>query len=244
MQLSVRKRESQAEKHRRIGSIAIIAATFTATSSLYVTLPLLFHPLPQPKRTAFLKGATYIEELLAAGHNGRIQEVLRMRLKPFKVLCNIMRRDGLLSDTRHISIEESLAMFSHVVGRGTTFRDVEERYQHSGATVFRHFRAVLKGLLALVPRYIKLPSAMEIPTVISSSSKNYPFFKDCIGAVDGTHIAAKVPVEETVSFRNRKGFLSQNVMACCDLDNLVFTYVLASWCQEWDCGPLRTNHRL
>jgi DDE superfamily endonuclease len=230
MQLSIRKRESQAEKQSRVGSIAIVAAAFIATTSLHASLPFLFRPPPQPKRTAFFKGATYIKELLAAGHDGRIQEVLRMKLKPFELLCAIMRKDGLLCDTRHVSVEESLAMFLHMVGRGTSFRDVEERFQHSGATVFRYFRAVLKALLALVPKYIKLPvSPTEIPTAISSSPKNYPFFKDCIGAVDGTHIAAKVLKEETVAFRNRKGFLSQNVMACCDLDNLVFTYVLAGW---------------
>lgn len=229
MQLSARKRESHAKTQIRIGAIAVIAATFAATASLNVSLPFLFRPPPQPKRTSVMKGATYIKELLAAEHDGRIQEVLRMQLKPFKVLCAVMRTDGLLSDSRNVSVEEALAIFLHIVGRGTSFRDVEERYQHSGATVFRYFRAVLMALLALVPKYIKLPSSVEIPVAISSSTKNYPFFKDCIGAVDGTHIAAKVPREETASFRNRKGFLSQNVMACCDLDNLVFTYVLAGW---------------
>jgi len=119
-------------------------------------------------------------------------------------------------------------MFLHVVGRGTSFRDVEERYQHSGETVFRYFRAVLNAFTALIPKYIKLPST-EIPFAISAFMKNYPFFKDCIGAVDGTHIAVKVLKEETAAYRNRKGFLSQNVMACCDLDNLVFTFVLAGW---------------
>jgi hypothetical protein len=176
-----------------------------------------------------MNGATYIEELLSAGHDDRIQEVLRMQLKPFKVLCAMMRKNGLLFDSRHISVEEALAMFLHIVGRGTCFRDVEERYQHSGATVYRYFRAVVGALLALVPTYIKLPSSVQIPTAITSSTKNYPFFQDCIGAVDGTHIAAKVFQEETAAFRNRKGFLSQNVMACCDLDNLVFTYVLSGW---------------
>jgi hypothetical protein len=47
--------------------------------------------------------------------------------------------------------------------------------------------------------------------------------------VDGTHIGAKVPTEETPAFKSQKGFLSQNVIACCDLDNLVFTYVLAGY---------------
>ena len=229
MQLMVHKRESSADKQRRFRSITIIATIFSVTTSLPTFLPILYRTIPQPKRTSSMSGATYIQELLVAGHDGRIQEVLRMKLKLFKVLCAVMRKNGLLQDSKNISVEEAVAMFLHVVGRGTSFRDVEERYQHSGTTVFRYFQAVVTALLALVPTYIKLPSSSEIPVAISSSMKNYPFFKDCIGVVDGTHIAAKVLQEETVSFRNRKGFLSQNVMACCDLDNLVFTYVLSGW---------------
>ena len=47
--------------------------------------------------------------------------------------------------------------------------------------------------------------------------------------MDGTHIAAKVPNEDTAAYRNRKGWLSQNVLACCKFDNSLFTYILAGW---------------
>jgi hypothetical protein len=87
------------------------------------------------------------------------------------------------------------------VGRSISFRDVEERYQYSEETIFRYFCTVLKALTALISRYIKLPS-IEISTAISSFTKNYTFFKDCIGAVDRTHIAAKVGVDETAAYRN------------------------------------------
>jgi hypothetical protein len=36
----------------------------------------------------------------------------------------------------------------------------------------------------------------EIPDAITSNPKFYPFFQDALGAVDGTHIAAKVFDEE------------------------------------------------
>jgi len=47
--------------------------------------------------------------------------------------------------------------------------------------------------------------------------------------LDGTHIAAKVSEEVAPAYQNRKGWISQNVLACCELDNLLFTYVLAGW---------------
>nr|XP_040246624.1 uncharacterized protein LOC109760198 isoform X1 [Aegilops tauschii subsp. strangulata] len=52
--------------------------------------------------------------------------------------------------------------------------------------------------------------------------------KDCIGAIDGTHVRAGVTKDVEHSFRGRKAFTTQNVMAAVDFD-LRFTYVLAGW---------------
>ncbi|KAH6834518.1 nuclease HARBI1-like protein [Perilla frutescens var. hirtella] len=55
-----------------------------------------------------------------------------------------------------------------------------------------------------------------------------PFFIDCIGAIDGTHILAMVPDREVSSFRNRHGMQSQNILVACNFD-LQFIYVLSGW---------------
>lgn len=49
-----------------------------------------------------------------------------------------------------------------------------------------------------------------------------------VGALDGSHIPASVPVEEQAPFRNRKGFLSQNVLLVTNFDR-VLTYIHAGW---------------
>jgi hypothetical protein len=51
---------------------------------------------------------------------------------------------------------------------------------------------------------------------------------DCLGALDGTHISAFVSAESSIPFRNRKGTLSQNVLAVC-MFNMQFCYVLPGW---------------
>ena len=56
----------------------------------------------------------------------------------------------------------------------------------------------------------------------------YPYFKDAIGAADGTHIPAKVPSEDIVRFRNRKGDISQNVLGICTF-GLLFSCVIPGW---------------
>ena len=77
--------------------------------------------------------------------------------------------------------------------------------------------------------YIKLPKEdIDTPYHIKDNPKLMPFFKDVIGALDGTHIHAAVPSEDRACFRNCKGGVSQNVLAACDFD-FKFTYVLSGW---------------
>lgn len=49
-----------------------------------------------------------------------------------------------------------------------------------------------------------------------------------MGAIDGTHVHARVPAKISAAFRGRKHYTTQNVLAAVDFD-LKFTYVLAGW---------------
>ena len=67
-----------------------------------------------------------------------------------------------------------------------------------------------------------------IPQRILSSNTFTPYFDGCIGALDGPHLPVHVPEAGCAAFRNRKGVLSQNVLAVCTMD-MQFLYVLAGW---------------
>ncbi|CAN1133047.1 Protein ALP1-like, partial [Linum perenne] len=53
-------------------------------------------------------------------------------------------------------------------------------------------------------------------------------FKNCLGALDGTHIKLRVRTEDQTRYRDRKGDLSMNVLGVCN-PNLEFIYCLAGW---------------
>ncbi|XP_051201847.1 protein ALP1-like [Lolium perenne] len=69
---------------------------------------------------------------------------------------------------------------------------------------------------------------MNTPTKIKNSYRWFPYFRDCIGAIDDTHVIAKVSRSISAAFRGRKYYTSQNVLAAADFD-MRFTYVLAGW---------------
>ncbi|KAI3417308.1 uncharacterized protein J3R85_014582 [Psidium guajava] len=50
----------------------------------------------------------------------------------------------------------------------------------------------------------------------------------CVGAIDGTHISASVPVSQQIPYRGRKGTTTQNVLCVCSFD-MKFTFVYAEW---------------
>jgi DDE superfamily endonuclease len=78
-------------------------------------------------------------------------------------------------------------------------------------------------------RYVYLPHENDpIPPEIHNNPKRYPFFRDAIGAIDGTHIACSPSEKERAAARNRKGLLTQNCLMACSFD-LRFTYVLSGW---------------
>ncbi|KAL3498187.1 hypothetical protein ACH5RR_040919 [Cinchona calisaya] len=74
---------------------------------------------------------------------------------------------------------------------------------------------------------IHLPNH-STPPEICGNQRYYTWFADCVGAIDGTHIHASVPLEIQGRFRGLKGFSTQNVLAAISF-NLKFTYVLAVW---------------
>ena len=68
-------------------------------------------------------------------------------------------------------------------------------------------------MVILSSENINLPDPNIIaPEILQKEGKLYPYFKDAIGAADGTHIPARVSAEDMSRFRNRKGDITQNVL--------------------------------
>jgi hypothetical protein len=58
--------------------------------------------------------------------------------------------------------------------------------------------------------------------------KFWPHFRNCIGAIDGTHIEVTVSLSEQAVHINRHRYCSQNVMTVCDFD-MRFIFVVVGW---------------
>jgi hypothetical protein len=190
----------------------------------------------EPFNTSKLSGEQWTQEVLDCNNPRFFREEMRMERPVFDSLCQAFRKGGYLSDSRFVSVEQQVHMFTYMVTNSAVTRVTASRFQHSGETVNRYFNKVLNALDDMSSKYITLPTETEpsrdvsTPIEITSNPKFYLYFKDCIGAIDGSLIPVRITGDNVpaAAYRCRKGFMAQNILAVCSFD-LTFQYVLAGW---------------
>eukprot|EP00268_Persea_americana_P050492 TRINITY_DN5491_c0_g2_i3.p1 TRINITY_DN5491_c0_g2~~TRINITY_DN5491_c0_g2_i3.p1 ORF type:complete len:333 (+),score=26.73 TRINITY_DN5491_c0_g2_i3:609-1607(+) len=183
---------------------------------------------------------------LTQGRDNECISQLRLNKNCFDLLCAVLKNRGLLADTRYVTVEEAVAEFLHTITHNVRNRTNSFRFGRSGETISRHFDRVLTAVAQLAPDIIKQAgiNTQGIPyfevLIISEENCHAHIFKknimfndcnyiqECVGAIDGTHVPVHVPLATQGPFQNRKGTLSQNVMAACGFD-LHFQYVHPGW---------------
>ena len=164
-----------------------------------------------------LGGEEYIQELITTAHPSRCQEVFRMPLETFLALEKWLTANTSLKESRkHFSVRQKLAIFLFIIGEGASNRAVQEKFQYSGDTVSHIFHEVLNSLIPLHAEIVNLPTKDDVlHPRIGEDTKYFPYFRNCLGALDGTHIPTHVPSLMGAAYRNHKGILSQNVLGVC-----------------------------
>ncbi|XP_056159720.1 uncharacterized protein LOC115667555 [Syzygium oleosum] len=186
-----------------------------------------FVHLREPIRDSKLSGPEWVREIVY-GHSDRIYEAFRMERHVFLNLCDLMRARGWLKDSQYVRTDEQVGIFLSLVGHKNSIRDLCERFQHSEETISKYFTIVLKAVMKLAKEVIKPPSFDIVPEEILMDPNHKLYFKGCVGAIDGTHVNASVPVSKQIPFRGRKGTTTQNVLCVCSFD-MKFTFVYAGW---------------
>jgi hypothetical protein len=104
---------------------------------------------------------------------------------------------------------EALAIFLFICSGNESNRKCQNRFNHSGETISRKFSEVLDSLMQMAVDFIK-PKDANFRTVhknIADDRRAFPHFKDCIGALDGTHIRISLPPSEQVRYMEKQGYL-------------------------------------
>ncbi|KIM50162.1 hypothetical protein SCLCIDRAFT_51422, partial [Scleroderma citrinum Foug A] len=86
-----------------------------------------------------------------------------------------------------------------------SIRKVAERFQRSNETISRHdiIHLMDNYWLGFRTAYMQLPSPDILSEHIKNNPKFFPFFKDALGAIDGTHIPCFPPAAERAHYRDK-----------------------------------------
>lgn len=154
----------------------------------------------------------------------------RLRQPVLKALVSTLMNDYGLTHGRKVSAAEQVVIFLNSAAHKTTNNRARQIYQHSPLTIRRAILKVSRLCCQLHTDIVIQPDRDAItPSAIVSNPKLWPYLSGCIGALDGSHVPFKPKlVENAGAYRNRKGGLSQNVLACCDFDGY-YTFVLPGW---------------
>ncbi|XP_018435774.1 uncharacterized protein LOC108808072 [Raphanus sativus] len=162
------------------------------------------------------------------GSDQQCYDILRMHQRTFQALCKMLATRYGLKETNNVYIEEAVAMFLEVVGQDKTVRVIAQIYQRSLDTVKRKLGEVLSALLKFAADALKPEDGefTRVCPVLGNDDRYWPFFKDCIGALDGTHISFRSPKGNAEAYRGRKHVPTMNVLAICNFDmKFVYAYV-------------------
>ncbi|KAL6583736.1 hypothetical protein OROMI_003025 [Orobanche minor] len=200
------------------------------------------HIYKEPCMTSLQTGELWMKEVLN-GHPIRSVNAFRMDSTLFMQLCEeLTSKYGLKASSKksgngRMSVIEKVGIFIYTLALGLSNRDVSERFQRSGETISRAFHDVLEAITGRSKDFLGLacdiirpkdPTFANISPHIKDDERYMPFFKNCIGCIDGTHIDASIPEAEQLPYRGRKGYPTFNVMAACDFD-MCFTFISAGW---------------
>ncbi|RZB81057.1 hypothetical protein D0Y65_030700 [Glycine soja] len=161
-------------------------------------------------------------------HETRCYENFRMKKDVFMKFCESLKEVGNLCDGKKVSIEEAVAMFLIRICHNLRHWVVTERFQHSLHTVNKWFWIILKAVCKLGTGIIHQINQTSTHPHIRGNPKYYLYFKDCIGAIDGTHVSSWARASKQTAFHGRKVLVTQNVLTVCDFD-MLFTFVYSGW---------------
>ena len=143
--------------------------------------------IKEPCRNSILTGHGHVQMILN-GNPIICHQLLRMEQHVFRRLCMYFREKNLLKDTRYILVEEQLAMFMMVIAHAHTNRVIQDRFQHSGETIHRHFRQVLIAMMIFAKDKIKPHPLDTVPKEILLNPHFEPYFKVLLSFLDNTFL--------------------------------------------------------
>lgn len=141
----------------------------------------------------------------------------------------------------YISPAEALAIFLNFIGMNEPIAVQCHLFGLSNTVVQKAKYSATEAIRKALCHYFLITS------VFWRKAKNFvpahEEFNGVLGAIDGTHIPIRIAAPLTETFRNRKGFVTTNVLICCNF-NMKLLYVRTGLPGSSHDSPVYTSSEL
>ncbi|KAL0332850.1 UNVERIFIED_CONTAM: Retrovirus-related Pol polyprotein from transposon TNT 1-94 [Sesamum calycinum] len=134
-----------------------------------------------------------------------LRDVEQQQEAPTKILCDNMSTIAMTKNPVFHARSKHIELRHHVIRNCVRNLDIYLEFINTNEQ--------------LVDGFIKAVSSEKIEQFCNQG---------CLGALDGTHIRVRVPVEDKPRYRTRKNEIATNVLGVCSQD-MQFIYVLPGW---------------
>jgi len=159
--------------HRECDRTKLVICTARALTMYYNT-----YVYKEPCMNSYNTGMRWLTKILN-GHWMRCVNMFRMDADTLKSLALELETMYRLKPSRRMSVIEKIGMFLYTLALGASNREVQERFQHSGETVSRNFKEVLRSVCLLAANFIRPvdPEFTTTPLEIEMNPRYMPYFK-------------------------------------------------------------------
>ena len=141
-----------------------------------------------------------------------------------------------------VSAEEQLAITLRYLATGESFNSLMFQYRVSSNTIHGIIPRVCFAILeTLMDEWMSFPKTADDWEKIADGYKNRWNFPNCIGSLDGKHIALKSPPNSVSTYHNYKGFHSIILMALVDPDYKFIDVQIAAQGRLGDGGTFKNG---
>ncbi|MFQ6621149.1 hypothetical protein Gotur_002660 [Gossypium turneri] len=108
---------------------------------------------------------------------------------------------GGLKLLRNMFVDEQVAIFLHIISYHLKNGVIKHHFNRFGETISISFHNVLNVVICLQDVLFK----KEESIIANSTDPRWKWFKNCLGALNGTYIKIRVPTIDKPRYRTRKG---------------------------------------
>ncbi|PLW26558.1 hypothetical protein PCANC_27116 [Puccinia coronata f. sp. avenae] len=142
-------------------------------------------------------GAIWMDELIQNPNPASFYKKMGMTVPTFMKLQALLEEHSFLYNSQHVSSTKKLGTLLYMLITGMSNCKLQQQFQQSASTILGIINQLVKDIAShkkLIQTFIHLPDEnTKTPEEIKENPKFSPYFDDCIGAVDGSHIPVFVP---------------------------------------------------